>query len=55
MKITNKVIELNEANIRQILIGHLQDKDFINDNVPNDDINIREVDGEIKCTITIID
>ena len=45
------IIELEQKEITNILVCHLQKIGKIKRNVHVDNINIREVNGQIKCTI----
>ena len=44
-------IELEQSEITQILVCHLQEIGKLKDNVHVSNIHIREEDGQIKCTI----
>ena len=46
-----QTIELNQREIINILISHLQDKGVLKNNIHISNINIREENGQIKCTI----
>lgn len=46
-----KKIELTQSEITHILICHLQDKGILKNNIHISNINIREENGQIKCTI----
>lgn len=48
---TQQTIELSQSDITHILICHLQDKGILKNNIPTSNINIREENGQVKCTI----
>ena len=48
---TEQTIELTQSEIIHILICHLQDKDILKNNTHISNINFREENGQIKCTI----
>lgn len=48
---TEQIIELGQSEIINILICYLQDKDILKNNIHTSNINIREENGEVKCTI----
>lgn len=48
-----KIIILNQSDIRHIIICQLQDSGHIHNNVHKDDISLECKDGEIKCTIKV--
>jgi len=52
MKIkAEKIVELGQREIIDILVCHLQDKNILENNILVSNINIREENGEVKCTI----
>ncbi len=48
---TEQTIELTQSEITHILICHLQNKGILKNNIHISNINIREENGQIKCTI----
>lgn len=48
---TITIIELEQSEITQILVCHLQEIGKLENNVRTSDIYIREEGGQIKCTI----
>lgn len=52
MKIkAEKIVELGQREIIDILVCYLQDKNILENNILVSNINIREENGEVKCTI----
>ena len=48
---TTTIIELNQWEITSILINHLQKLGKLKNNIHVNNINIREENGQVKCTI----
>jgi len=46
-----KTIKLTQAEITNIIVGHLQDKNTIMHNVPTKNIKYDVTDGTISCVI----